>query len=182
MRTSEIAKRYAKALFEISVDNRTQAKVFADLRELQSAFAKDKTIHDFMVSPLVTAKERVEALNAALTNKGLAKEVFDLLQLLARKGRFAALSDIVNAFEMENDNSNGVSRGTVRSATTLDEASRTRVSQTVEKVLKKKVILTYDVDASVIGGLVAQVGSYTFDDSVSAHQRRMNDELKRRTV
>jgi len=182
MKVSEVAGRYAKAVFELAVDNRTQDKVFSDLRELSRVFAEDKGIHEFLVSPLVTGEQRVAALQKALDNKGVSKEVVDLVYLLARKDRLGAFADIVNAFEAEADAANNVARGTVRSATTLGQDERKRIEDQVERVLKKKVILSYKVDPSVIGGLVAQVGSYTFDDSIASHLKRMNEELKRRTV
>ena len=65
---------------------------------------------------------------------------------------------------------------------TDSETQRQQIEATVEKVLKKKVIMTYKVDPSVIGGLVAQAGSYTFDDSLNSHLQRLNDELKRRAL
>jgi F-type H+-transporting ATPase subunit delta len=182
MANSRIASRYAKAVYELAVDNRTQEKVFDDLRMLEAAVAKDHDIHEFLVSPMITTEDRVTVLTKTLENKGLSKEVFDLVILLARKDRLALLHDIVHAYEQQSDSANGVGRGVVRSATVLGQADRTRVEETVERVLKKKAILSYKVDPTVIGGLVAQVGSYTFDDSISAHLQRMNDELKRRTV
>lgn len=181
MRTSELGKRYAKAVFELAVDNRTQAKVFDDLRALNELFS-DKTVLEFLTSPLVPSVEKEKALKAAIGGKGAAQEVVDLVMLLARKDRLAIFSDIVRSFEAEIDAANNVSRGTVRSATTLAPAERQRLEQTIEKTLNKKVILTYKVDPAVIGGLVAEVGSYTFDDSITSHLRRMNEDLKRRTV
>ncbi|HVK60191.1 MAG TPA: ATP synthase F1 subunit delta [Bdellovibrionales bacterium] len=182
MKASGLGQRYAKALFELAVDNRTQEKVFNDLRELDRMFSADKETHEFLISPMVSADERVKVLEAALANKGASKEVVDLMLLLARKGRFTIFHEIVLAFQNEIDASNGVCRGTVRSAVALGQPERERLEATVERVLKKKVILVYKVDPTVIGGLVAQVGSYTFDDSISSHLRRMNEELKRRTV
>jgi F-type H+-transporting ATPase subunit delta len=182
MKASGIGQRYAKAIFELALDNRTQEKVFSDLRELDRLFKADKEVHEFLVSPMISAEQRIKVLEAAITNKNVSREVMDLLLLLAKKGRFAVFTEVVHAFQSEIDASNGVSRGTVRSATALGQPERQRLEQTVERVIKKKVILTYKVDPSVIGGLVAQVGSYTFDDSISSHLRRMNEELKRRTV
>lgn len=182
MRSPELAKRYAKALFELAIDNRSQEKVFNDLRALDEAFTKDKETHEFLVSPMITPAQKEAVLKKTLEGKGAAKEVVETVLLLARNERLNVFSDLVHAFESEIDAANGVIRGTVRSASVLAPEDRQRIEQTVEKFLKKKVIMTYKVDPSVIGGLVAQVGSYTFDDSISTHLTRMNEELKRRTV
>lgn len=182
MKVSEVASRYAKAVFELAVDNRTQEKVFSDLRELSRVFSEDKGVHEFLTSPLVTGEQRVALLTKALENKNVSKEVVDLVYLLARKDRLGVFAEIVQSFEAEADQANNVARGTVRSATVLGQDDRKRIEDQVERVLKKKVILSYKVDPTVIGGLVAQVGSYTFDDSIAAHLKRMNEELKRRMV
>jgi len=182
MRIPELAGRYAKALYEIAVDNKTQDKVFANLRELEQIFARDPEISAFFQSPLIKTEDRVRVLETAFQNKGLVKEVYDLILLLARNNRLPIFGDVVLAYQSECDTANNVARGTVRSAMALGQGERQRIEETVERVLSKKVILTYKVDPSVIGGLVAQVGSYTFDDSIASHLKRMNEELKRRTV
>jgi F-type H+-transporting ATPase subunit delta len=182
MRVSELAGRYAKAVFELAVENKTQAKVFDDLRSLEEVFSREPEFHQFLTTPLIKPSERLAVLKSALENKGLSTEAYDLVMLLARKNRLAAFHGIVQAYESESDDSNNVCRGTVRSATTLGQPDRLRIEETVEKVLNKKVIMTYKVDPSVIGGLIAEVGSYTFDDSIASHLQRMNEELKRRTV
>lgn len=182
MRSPEVAKRYAKALFELAVDNRSQEKVFADLRAIDQIFSADKSTMEFLTSPMITSTQKEGVLKAALENKGLNKEVYELLMMLARNDRFVILPDLVHAFEKEIDSSNNVTRGVVRSATALGQDERTRIEKTVEQYLNKKVIMTYKVDPNVIGGLVAQVGSYTFDDTIKSHLTRMNEELKRRMV
>jgi F-type H+-transporting ATPase subunit delta len=182
MKVSELAHRYAKAIYELAEESGAQEQIFSNLRELEQAFEKEPVIKDFLTNPMVEPDARVAALEKALAGKGVTKQAQDLLILLARKDRFGLFKEIVAAYEAQTDNANGVCRGTVRSATALDPSERQRVEATVEKVLKKKVIMTYGVDPTVIGGLVAQVGSYTFDDSIAFHLRRMNEELKRRTV
>ena len=182
MKSSELAKRYAKALYELADENKSLDAVFSQLRTLSDTFAKDAAISEFLTSPLVKADERAAALTAAFNGKGLSTEVVDVLLLLAKNDRFALFGELVTAFEQQADAANNVCRGVVRSATVLGQAERQRVEDTVEDVLKKKVIMTYKVDPTVIGGLVAQVGSYTFDDSIDSHLKRMNEELKRRTV
>jgi F-type H+-transporting ATPase subunit delta len=182
MRVSELANRYAQAVFELAVENHSTEKVFADLRGLESVFTKDKDVVTFLASPVVSTEQRRAALEKAMANSDVSNEARDLVMLLARKKRMGVFSQVVHAFEAQIDAANNVGRGTVRSATVLGQAERQRIEETVERVLKKKVIMTYKVDPSVIGGLVAQVGSYTFDDSIDAHLRRMNEELKRRTV
>ncbi len=182
MKISELAHRYAKAIFELAVDNRTQDRVMDELRVLQEAFNKDVETRNFLTNPMVPRAERLAVVEKAFDGKGFSQETADLVKLLVRKDRFGIFDEVVMAYEAAADAANNVCRGTVRSAVPLSAEERQKIESTVENAIKKKVIMTYKVDPSVIGGLVAQVGSFTFDDSISTHLRRLNEELKRRTV
>ena len=182
MKVSQLAERYARSAFELAREAKNDEKALDQLRELDRAFAKDHDTLEFLGSPLVKLEDREKALEAAMKNSGALTEVQQLLMLLLRKGRMPIYSQVVEAFQQLMDEANGVVRGTVRSAAALGPQDRQQIEATVERVLNKKVIMTYKVDPSVIGGLVAQVGSYTFDDSLDSHLQRLNDELKRRAL
>lgn len=182
MKSSTLSKRYAKALFGLAVENRNQDRVLADLRALNTSFSAEASIQAYFESPLASGAQKAEVVKKAIADKGVSAEVSQFLMLLAEKDRLAIFPDAVEAFQAEIDAANNVCRGTVRSTTALGPSERTQIEKTVEGVLKKKVIMTYKVDPSVIGGLVAQVGSHTFDDSLSTHLKRMSEELKRRSI
>lgn len=182
MRVSELALRYSKAAYGLAAESKNQEKVFADLRSLSEIFEKNPEIKEFMASPLIKPQEKIAAFEKSFSNAGLSKEAHQLLILLADKERLPIFEQVFQGFQNLLDKANGVSRGTVRSATALAAGDRQQIESIVEKAINKKVIMTYKVDTSVIGGLVAQVGSYTFDDSIDAHLRKLNEELKRRTV
>lgn len=179
MKVSQLANRYAKSIFEVAAETKTHEKTLAELRALAETLNKEPEVLEFLGSPVVKSEERERVLEAALKNGGASEQIHQLLLLLARNNRFAAFPEIVEAYQGLVDDENGVVRGIVRSAANLGPAERQTILDTVEKVVKKKVIMTYKIDPAVIGGLVAQVGSYTFDDSLDSHLTRMNEELKR---
>jgi F-type H+-transporting ATPase subunit delta len=181
-RAIDLGRRYAKALYELALDNRRTEKVLNDLRVLVEALEADASIQGFISNPQTSPIEVETVFRNTLQGLSVAPELRDAVLLMARRRRLAILRSVLEAFEAECDSANGVTRGSVRSATELSSAERTRIEQTVEKALKKKVILTYRIDPTVLGGLVAQVGSHNFDDTISSHLRRMNEDLKRSIV
>lgn len=181
MKFSELASRYSKALFEISKEGNKQDKVFAELRAFGEMLEKHAELKDFLVHPLVRSEDKETSLSQALAKADMSTETKNFLLLLARKDRLSLFDQIVDAFENETDESHGVTRGQVRSAGVLAPNEREALEKTVSKVTGKQVILTYKEDPSLIGGVVAQVGSYTFDDSLSSHLTRLKEEINRRT-
>jgi F-type H+-transporting ATPase subunit delta len=180
MQVSELAKRYARALFELATQNRNQDKVLDELRALETIFEKDQAVREFLTSPVLKAEERQKVLEAALKGGGLSPETAAFVLLLAQKNRLGAFGQIVAAVKEQSDLANGVTRGTVRSAAVLSPDERKRIEDIVSRFSKKQVILTYKEDPGVIGGLIAEAGSYTFDDTLTSHLRRLKDETMRR--
>jgi F-type H+-transporting ATPase subunit delta len=74
----------------------------------------------------------------------------------------------------------GVTRGVVRSAQALNDDAKKEIENKINKVLNKKIVLTYEQDPKLLGGVVAQVGGWTFDDSLDTHLKKLNEELNRR--
>ncbi len=178
--TNEASRRYAQAFYELAKEAKNQDQVFAELRVLRDVISNDKTIQDFVSSPLIAPDQKVAAIKGALNGK-VSTQVYNGLILLAEKNRLGLFAEIVEAFEGISDADHGMTRGTVRSATALSPESRKQIEETVAKVTKKKVILNFTEDSKLMGGMVAQVGGWTFDDSLETHLTRMSEELNRRS-
>jgi len=177
---SEVARRYARALYDLSKTAKNQDQVFSEIRTLKQVFSADKTVSEFISSPVVGRDHKLAALKGALTGK-VSQEVTNILMLLAEKNRLEIFSDLVSAFEKISDEDHGVTRGTVRSASPLSPEARKQIEETVTSVTKKKVILNFTEDPSLLGGMIAQVGGWTFDDSLETHLTRMSEDLNRST-
>ena len=180
MQVTELANRYARAVLDLVSENGKQEAVLSELRDLQQLFEKDESIREFLYSPLIKAGDRSKVLMAALKPAGLSADALSFVMLLSEKGRLPIFNKIVDAIKTQNDMAHGVTRGSVRSATVLTPEERKNIEATVSKYTQKQVILNYKEDPGVIGGLIAEVGSFTFDDTLTSHLRRLKEEITRR--
>lgn len=181
MRCSAIAKRYASALYSLAKENQASEKIFSDLRELKNIFEQNKKINNLLISPLIQSNIKESFFKSALKESGLSQMTEHFIYLLAKKNRLGLFYEIVKAYELKSDTDHGVTRGVVQSASVLSGNERIEVESMVAQATKKQVILKYEENASLIGGVVVEVGSYTFDDSLASHLKRLKDELKRRS-
>ncbi len=180
MRYTELASRYANALFDLAIEAKQQEEVFAEIREINKVYDNNNEVTDFMKSPLIKPSEKLEAMNSACAGKGLSSTTENFIFTLAQKNRLELFPEVVLAYQARSDEANGVSRGQVTSSAVLAPEEREEIEQTVRKVTGKKVILSYKEDTNLIGGLIAEVGSYTFDDTLTSHLKRLQEDMKRR--
>lgn len=180
MKVSEVSKRYAKALLESAKQNKTQEKVYTELQTVIKAVFVDSTVKTFFANPLISTEQKVAAIEASLRGAGLSEEVYNTIILLGKNDRLAVLDEVALAYQELLDVENGVTRGVVKSAQPLSTEARAQIEKKIEGVLNKKIVLTYEQDPKLLGGVVAQVGGWTFDDSIDTHLKKLNEELNRR--
>lgn len=181
MRIRDASRRYASALMGISKQKESQHIVLDQLAAISQVFSSDPAIREYFENPIVPVDQKIATLKTAVSGQSLTDEVTNTLMLLVKRGRVDTLPEMVAAFRNSLDKEEGVTRGTVRSATPLDAGARKAIEDKINKVLNKKIILTYSEDPKLLGGVVAQVGGWTFDDSIDAHLKKLNEELNRRS-
>lgn len=180
MRYSELANRYAVAIYSLAQESKSTEVVLTTLKAIATVVNSDEKLVTFVNSPLVSATEKEKLFKAALSEKGISEVIVNFIALLSRRNRLQILPEVVAAYQAYDDNENKVARGTVRSTAGLSDKQKNEITKTVELITKKKVVLSYEEDKSFIGGLVAQVGSLTFDDTLTGHIRRIKEDLNRR--
>ena len=181
MRVSEVANRYASAIYDLAAESNQQEKVFAELRTVSEVILSNPEIKEFFASNLVPAEKKKQAIKKSFEDQKASDELINLLLVLAEKSRLSLFDQILYAYEQKSDQAHGVTRGVVRSATILSPEERKKIEDKVCEVTNKKVILTYKEDPEIIGGLVAEVEGFRFDDTLQNHLRRLKEEIKRRT-
>ena len=178
---SEVSLRYAKALHEVALERGTQDKVGLELQSIAKLIKEDADIRKYLNSPVVSRSAKEQVLRKALQAGEVCAETESFLVALAQKDRLQILDEIVEAFQNSRDEANGVTRGTVQSASVLTLEEREEIQKIVEQAIQKKVILSYEESEELIGGVIARVGSYVFDDTLTSHMKKLNDNLTRRT-
>ena len=172
----DLSKRYARALFAVSKESGSQAKIYSQLKQV-AVLTEQPEVRTFINNPSVSLATKKEVFQKAFHNSQLAAELVSFLDLLLEKKRISAISEIVKTFEEIVDQDNGLTRGFVYSAKPLGPDALTALEGKISNILKKKIVLTSKEDPSLIAGAVAKVGGWTFDDSLQTHLKNLNEEL-----
>lgn len=180
MKISEASRRYARALLALTKQKGQHSRAQQEIEAIANIFKADVAIGAYFNNPLILPDQKKLVVQSSFSNKGLLEEVLNLLLLLVDKNRFGAFEQIAQAFCDQMDLEQGVTRGQVKSAKILSGETKKELETNIQKILNKKIILTYKEDPTLLGGVVAQVGGWTFDDSIETHLIKMNEELNRR--
>jgi F-type H+-transporting ATPase subunit delta len=175
---SEVSKRYARALYN-AVEASGTDKALAQLRSVRDLLFHDK-VRNLACSPILSKKERVEIIEKLCSTLSLDKDVLAFIKVLAAKGRLSIFEEVVNSFEFLCDEKNKVLRGFVKSKEELSSSERSEIEKAIRDFTGAQLILEYSQDPKMIGGVFAQVGSYTFDGSLDTQLRKLKEQVTNR--
>ncbi len=173
-----MAKRYAKALLEAAAEAGALEQVAADLEALGPHFAA-KEVAGFFANPAVPRARKEAALTAAAERASASRIFVSLLRLLQARQRVGLLPDIARLFRDLADERTGRVRAEVTTAVPLPAASLEALAARLSAATGRQVHLTPQVDPTVLGGLVARVGSTLYDASLRTQLRRMREALSK---
>ncbi len=179
MKNAVVANRYAKALYSLASEQKQEEKILNELRETANAFISSAEEYEQLVSPTLRLEDRKKIVTAMFAGAGHSELFRSFVQLLVSKNRLNLFKEICEAYQNQSDLLHGVTRGMVHSPAPLRPEERTRLEQIVSRVTKKKAILEYKQSPELIGGLLANVGSFTFDDTLDTQLRLLYENLNR---
>ena len=178
MAEGSLARRYARALVSLGQEDRCVDALDADMATFSAALHQDDgLLSSALNNPGLTQDERRNVLERVLGTVHVHAHVRNLLRLLNDKSRFFAFDDIRRAYAEQADELAGRVRATVTTASPLGEAMRADVRAALGQSTGRTVIVTWSVDPSLLGGMVAQVGDKVFDASIRARLVELQQSL-----
>ena len=172
-----IARRYARALFAIGTDNRNFEVLGRELDALVALWNGSEDIRRSLCNPVFKPSQKRSILQSLLPRVAPTREVQNLALLLLERGRIAILPAIARAYQEMCDDRLGRTRATVKSARPLDAATQAQILQALQRYTGKTVIMTTEVDPTLIGGIVAHVAGLVLDGSVKARLEAMSNKI-----
>ena len=127
----------------------------------------------------IPVEEKVALLEEAFQGKA-SNQLVGLLTATVEKGRFAEIENILAYFESKVLEYKKIGIAHVTSASALTDQQKEEVQKRLLETTSYESIQTeYQVDASLIGGIVIQIGDRVVDGSIRTQLGNMAKELSK---
>jgi F-type H+-transporting ATPase subunit delta len=172
------ANRYARALVDVGVkEGADLQQIERDLAGFVELFTLHPTLEKVMLNPAVPASRKGAAVAALTSRVGTSPMVTKMLVLLGERDRLVLLPDLLDAYRERLLDHQRIVRASVTTATALATDRAQAIEQQLARVTGRTVTLDTKVDPSIIGGVVARIGSTIYDGSVSRQLEKMKQRL-----
>ncbi|MCX7926512.1 MAG: ATP synthase F1 subunit delta [Fimbriimonadales bacterium] len=171
-----VARRYARALFEVALKQERLQQTGDDLNNLRALMTQSDELRAFFYSPLIPRDRKIARLREALSAQ-MQPHTLRLLELLVEKRREKFFEAVCEEFQKLQEAHQGIARATIESAAPLTEAEQNALVQKLQQSTGKTIIPTFEVNPDLIGGVRVQIGDYQIDGTLRGALDRLRDQI-----
>ena len=166
MKQSRVTIRYAKALFQLVLEQDTLEQSYRDMVLLDRVCSESKELSLLLKSPIIKTDKKLKILEEIFWSK-ISKTTMSFINIITTKKRESLLALIAGSFIALYKAHNKIEAATVITADSLDESLKSEVINFIKKHGEDNVELTEKVDSTIIGGAIIRMGGKQLDASVS---------------
>lgn len=169
-----VGQSYGLALFELAKEDGKLEAYKNDLDFVLSAL--DKEAQKFFNQTLVASNERIAIIEKCFKDS-IQQNTLNFLKLITVKGRMNHLCEIVKEFHALYNIEKGILEGIVYAIEPLDATTLKDIEGAVSQKEGKTVLLSQQVDTSLLGGIKVVIGDHVYDGSLKNKIHALRSEL-----
>ncbi|HTS27719.1 MAG TPA: ATP synthase F1 subunit delta [Bryobacteraceae bacterium] len=181
MRLSAVASRYATALAEVVTSGSSPLRpedAVGQLLAFEDLMRSSAELHNALTTPAVPASRKKAVVGKLADLLKLGQITRNFLFVLIDHRRIESLPEIIQSFEQAVDERLGFARVEIASPRELTEAQRAALNGQLERLTGKRIRMRCTVDESLIGGIVARIGSTVYDGSLRGQLASLESRLR----
>lgn len=177
MSTRASAARYARALFDVALQEGSLDQADRDLSTVADLLQHQTDLHAVLTNPAVPAARKRSLLEAIVPRLELSGPVAKLLLILADRDRVSVFADLVAVFRERVREHRQILEAEVTTAMPISAEREAQLRQQLTAATGRQVTLTTRVDPNLIGGAVTRIGTMVYDSSLASQLTRLRERL-----
>ena len=173
-----VSDRYASALYDLAAEKKLVDPVVEDLSNLKNILKDNKELSFVVKSPLITSTDKLNIFESLLKKINANELTSTFLKVIEKNKRFSNLASIITQFMNINSQKRGDVLADITSADELNDDQKNNITNQLKSILGDKLSLSFDVDKSIMGGLIVKVGSKMIDTSLANKINKLKIAMK----
>ena len=172
---SRAAIRYAKAIFEIAIEENAIENVFNDMNVIDSLSNDSSDFRNLLTNSQIKYQDKKNAILSLIESySGLTVKLIDLL---INNKRVYIVNDIAKSFIQLYNRHNDIKEAVVITATPINKDLEEKILSKINVADIKSINLKNIVDPSILGGFIIRFDGIEYNASVKQNLNNLKTEL-----
>lgn len=172
-----IAKRYAKALFEIVAQQGALDSVEQELTLIRQALNDNPAFVQLLHHPQIDKQVKKQEFTTIFGGV-VSQTMVNFMSLLIDNNREEHIEDILDSFVRFANKERGLEDAYVTSIQPLTDAEKEEIASRFSQIINKKIRIHNVVDPAILGGVIVKIGDRLFDGSVVGKLNRFKRRVE----
>jgi F-type H+-transporting ATPase subunit delta len=177
MSVSLVARRYAKALLELGMEQGQIDALVDEVAAFAAAWETGADLRNAIGNPLVSLAAKKAVVSDLAERIGASATSRNAMLLLVDRRRMTTLPYVARLLRELADDRRGLVHAEVTTAAPLSDAYYARLQVQLEKMTGKRVAIDRRTDASLIAGVVTRIGDRVVDGSLRTRLLSLRDAM-----
>lgn len=175
---SATAQRYAAALTDVAMEQKSADAVKRDLAAFVRAFFASSDLRNALESPSVNRDIKLKVITSLAEKMGLHAAVRNFVCLVVDHRRTEMLRELDAVLATELNKRLGIEEADVTTARELSASEKSELTEVLERRTGKKIEARFEQDKALLGGAIVRLGSTIYDGSVREQLNRLRQRLE----
>lgn len=173
-----VSKTYGDAFFQIAEEAHKVDEFYQEVLSLQTLLAENVDLQKTMEHPEIVKEEKIKILEDIFRGK-ISEELLGLVCLLEKKGHYNEIDSVFEYIIKRIKDYKGIGIVYVTTPLPLGEDEKQAITKRLQETTTYKSFeFHYQVDQSLIGGIVIQIGDRVVDSSIKTKIEKLQSKLK----
>ncbi len=172
-----VSTTYGEALFELAVSENKEDEILEEITTLKQILEENPDFSKFMNHPKILKEDKLQMIEDVFRSR-VSDELVGFLHLIVVKERYSELEEILECFTDKMKKHKGIGVAFVTTPKELSDPLRKDVEKKLlETTDFRSMEMHYDVDESLIGGMIIRIGDRVVDSSVKSKLAKLQSDL-----
>jgi F-type H+-transporting ATPase subunit delta len=172
-----VARRYASALADVITEGGEASLIQAELAAWERMISANSPLLEAFSNPTVAYEQKGRVLNELIVRTRVRPTTANFLRTLLKNQRLAELANVNAKLAQVLDERAGIVSAEITSARPISDSTKTLLEEKLGQMTGKRARLSYEIDESLLGGMLTRIGSTIYDGSVRNQLGRLREEL-----
>lgn len=173
----QVSITYGSALFEVAVENHALDTILEEVLFVKQTFLENEALGKLLLHPNVEKEEKIRVIEQIYKGK-ISDEITGLMTMLITKGHLKEFVPVFDYVIQAIKEEKGIGVAYISSAVQLKQEQKDRIEQKLlETTRYQEIEGIYQVDETLIGGLVIRIQDTVVDSSLKTQIAKLSNSL-----
>ncbi len=174
---SNLSTAYADALFEIALEENIPQDILSQSALITQVVKENPDFAKFLSAPMITKEEKTDFVDKVFGGT-INKNLLNFMKVMIQRKDAAVLTESFVQYEKLYNKHFNIEKAVAVTAVPMSRELQAKLTEKLEKVTGKTIVLTNKVDENCLGGVILQFSDMQINDSIAQKLETLKNQLK----